>query len=72
MALEGFDPGGELTFMVQLRTRAVTQTLWTGSVYLPAQKEGAQPDRRVSMQSVVRQLLEPLPPSRALEVPVQK
>ena len=65
----GFDPGGELTLRVQLLERASTQALWTGSVHLPAQKRGEQPDRRGSMREVVRRLLEPLPRSRATSAP---
>ncbi len=68
MGLEGFDPSGELTFTVQILTRTNAQPLWTGTVHLPAQKKGEQPDRRVSMQGVVRQLLDPLPRSQGAAV----
>jgi|GEM_PF-2054152 len=67
MAFEGFDPGGELTFTVQLLTRENIQTVWTGSVHLPPQKKGEMPDRRASMRDVVHQLLEPLPVGHVAE-----
>jgi len=68
MRAEGFDPGGELTLRVQLLGRANTQTLWTGSVHLPAQKRGERPEHRSSLREVVSQLLEPLPHVQASTV----
>lgn len=68
MGLEGFDPSGELTLRVQLLARANTQTLWTGSVHLPAQQRGERPDPRGSLREVVSQLLEPLPHIRGAAV----
>ena len=69
MAFEGFDPGGELTFTVQILARENVQTLWIGSVHLPPQKKDKQLDHEAVMRAVVHQLMQPLPRNRGPEMP---